>query len=349
MEQLFRFKALITRVVVAEFHMENTEINYCCFSPDGRLVAIVANHTVYVWDIANPEPYLIETLVGHTYLITSLVFSSLTSLISTSRDKSIKFWQIGASSTPSDIIDPKSVPHTSPIKSVTLQAKDGIAISSDSDGIVRIWDLSTGHCNSSFQTPAKGDCLRDAQLIDNRVALVWYAAKKIHIWDAEKDKLLQTVDAPWDSVCSLRISGDGSKFFCMERNIHAWYIWTGEVMGVIDMGFLYVDSFLTTDSSRVWVQAARGIKGWDFGVPDSSSIKECTEPPNRPRLDFIGGIRQKRSYLPGIEDTTSGKEVFRPPSRYVGPNDAQWDGQYLVAGYDSGEVLILECNCTLAH
>ena len=343
-----------SRAIVAKFLTENAEIHSCCFSPDGRLVAIAAGYTAYVWDITNSEPCLIETFIGHADIITSLVFFSPTSLISASWDQSVKFWQICTSPISPDVTDPKSIPHTSPIKSIALQARDGVAISSDSDGVVKIWDLSTGLCKASFQTPAKGPCLRDAQLIDNRLILVWYTAEKIHIWDVEKGELLQTVDAPWDTVWDLRISGDGSKVFCggwntEENFIHAWYIWTGEVMGEVILGSTrYLDT-LTIDNSRVWVYSSRGIEGWDFGVPDSSSIKEYTEPLKRPHLDFICGIRRERSYLPGIVDTITGKVVFQPSSRYARPNDTQWDGQYLVAGYVTGEVLILDCNCTLAH
>jgi len=112
----------------------------------------------------------------------------------------------------------------------------------------------------------------------------------------------------------------------------------------------YVDTFLTMDSSKVWVNfPGKGVEGWDFRVLEPSSIKQCPRPPNRPHLDFIGGIRKQKTHLPGIEDTITGKEVFQLPSRYAGCVDAQWDGQYLVAGYDTGEVLILDCNCTLAH
>ena len=121
-------------------------------------------------------------------------------------------------------------------------------------------------------------------------------------------------------------------------------------MGRVKLGFhMYPDTFLTMDSSRVWVCIPGGIEGWDFGAPGPSSIKKYTEPPNRPYLYFIGSIRKERSLLPGIEDTITGKEVFRLSSGYTRPNDAQWDGQYLVAGYDSGEVMILDCNCTLVH
>jgi WD40 repeat protein len=335
--------------VITEFLMENDETGHCCFSPDGKLIAIAAGYTAYVWDITSSEPCLIETIVGHAGDITSLVFSSPTSLVSASLDKSVKFWQIGASLTSPDVTGPNSIPHTSPIRSITLQAKNGIAISSDSDGIVRIWDLSTGLCKASFQTPAKGSCKRDVQLIDDRLVLVWHTTEEVHIWDVEKAELLQTVDVQ-GHVNELRISGDGSKFFCMGWKICAWYIKTGEVMGEVNLGkYMYPYALLTMVNSSAWVHLPDGIQGWDFGVPDSSSIKKCTEPPNRYHLDFIGGIRKERSSLPGIEDTTTGKEVFRLPSRYARPNDAQWDGQYLVAGYDSGEVLILDCNCMLAH
>ena len=337
-----------SRAVIAEFHMDEAE--NCCFSPDGRLVAVSAGSTAYVWDITSSKPCLIETFVGHTSFIISLVFFSPTFLISIAYNRSVRFWQIGTSSTSPDTSDRNYIPYTSPIKSITLQAKDGIAISTDLDGVARIWDLSTGLCKASFQTPAKGSCLRDVQLIDSRLVLVWSADKKIHTWDIEKGKLLQTVDAPAFRVSDLKISGDGSKFFYMTGfYIHARYTLTGKFMGLVKLPS-YSESFLTVDSSKIWVHISdQNIVGWDFGVPNFSSIKCYRKPPNRPHLDFIGGIRKRRSDLPGIEDTITGRVFFQLPSRYPRPNDAQWDGQYLVAGYETGEVMILDCNCMLAH
>jgi WD40 repeat protein len=74
-----------SRATVAEFQVVNDDdIQYCCFSPDGRLIAAAAGRAIHVWDITNSDPYPIETLVGHTDDITSLVFSSPFSLISAS-------------------------------------------------------------------------------------------------------------------------------------------------------------------------------------------------------------------------------------------------------------------------
>lgn len=303
-------------------------------------------------DITNSDPCLVETLTCHASAITSLAFSSPTTLISTSYDKSVRFWQIGISSKAPDIMNPGSVPLTSPIKSITLQTKDGIAISSDSDGIVRIWDLLTGLCKALFQTPAKGSCQRDTRLIDGKLIIVWHVAEKIHIWDSEKGEFPQTIDIPEVSINDLRISGDGSKVFCLDwLSIYAWYIYSGEAMGNVKLRLpLSMDTSMTIDGSRVWVQHGKcGHEGWDFGVPDSSSIKQCPQSTSRPHLDFVNGIRRRKSFLPGIMDTVSGKEIFRLPGRCVRPADSQWDGQYLVAGYASGEVLIVECKCTLHH
>ena len=84
-----------SRVIAAEFHVADEETECCCFSPNGKLVAAAAGHTIYVWDITTPDPHLIETFVGHTNKITSLVFSSSSSLISASKDQLVKFWKIG--------------------------------------------------------------------------------------------------------------------------------------------------------------------------------------------------------------------------------------------------------------
>ena len=49
-----------------------------------------------------------------------------------------------------------------------------------------------------------------------------------------------------------------------------------------------------------------------------------------------------------IKDTVTGRVVFQLVGRYASPKGGvHWDGQYLVAGYESGEVLILDFNHNL--
>jgi len=204
--------------IVAKFHVAG-EIGQCCLSPDGRFVATAAGRIAHVWDTTSSHPHPIKTLIGHTRDISSLAFSSPSSLVSSSHEKSVKFWEIGTPQVDPDVADPESTSLTSAgIKSITLQEEDGIAISSDSDGVVRTWDISTGLCKASFQTPAKGAGWSDVRLINSRLIFVWYVDKKIHIWDVEQGELLQMVDVTLghnDHVEDVRISGDGSNVFCL--------------------------------------------------------------------------------------------------------------------------------------
>ena len=336
-----------SRVIVAEFHMANCNTSFCCFSPDGRLVAVAAGDTAYIWDITGSDPHLVETLIGHTSSITSLVFSSPSSLVSASYDRSVKFWQIGISSTDPVETDPKSTPlNSTPIKSITLQAKDGVAILSDLDGVVRIWDISTGICKISFRTPAKASSHRDARLIDGKLIFVWHADERIYIWDLEKGEVLQTVDTPRYQYRDhkhqhedLRISGDGSKIFylCM-GSIQAWSIETGEVVGRVQIEVEAPQRSLTVDGTQVWAHRPQSeYQGWNFGILDSSPIQL----PSVPTLCFSGTMVWNNC-LSRVEDTITGQVVFQLSGRFAKPLDVQCNGYYLAACYTSGEVLILD-------
>src|ERR1700743_3065821 len=114
---------------MAEFSVTSGGTGLCCFSPDGRLVAASAGHIAYVWDVTSPDPYPIEVFIGHTDDITALTFSSSSSLISASDDKSVKFWQIGTSRRdPVEIHSQSATQPPAQVKSITLQAVDGITI-----------------------------------------------------------------------------------------------------------------------------------------------------------------------------------------------------------------------------
>jgi WD40 repeat protein len=329
-------------VIVARFHT-NQDSKCCCMSPNGRLVAVAAGATAYVWDITSSDPYLIGTFIGHLDDIISLTFSSSSSsLISASEDQSVKFWQIGASSTDIATNHPKSAPpHSASIESVSLQAEDGIAISSDSDGVVKIWDISTGLCKASFQTPAEGK-FRDAQMIDGRLTVVWLDGV-IHIWDTKEGEILQ-VKGVSTKPRDLRISGDGSKVVLLSKwYIQAWDIKTGRVVGQAEYDDDSYGNLLRMGGSRMCACSNESSTiGWDFGVSGSPPVPLPNTYLERPCLDFIGGTDQWYRGPCWIKNMVTGKEVFRLPGRHAVPSSVDWDGRYLAAGYRSGEMLILD-------
>jgi len=354
-EEVVRIQNSDSREIVAEFHVPNSGAGYCCFSPDGRLIAVAAGKTAYVWNITSPGPHLVETLIGHTDNITSLVFSSPSSLISASHNRSIKFWKVSTLSTDPVTVDQLSAPFASPrILSVSLQARAGIAVSSDENGVMKTWDISTGLCKSSFQIPNTEEIslsVRDVKLIDGRLIFVWYENDRIHIWDTEKEELIKKLDTSW--CRGLRISEDGSQVFCLhDGSIQAWPMWIWEPVCEVKLeleGILYLDS-LSIDSSKVRAQICNSStqEGWDFGTLGSSPIP-FDPSTGRPHLDFIGGASWQTGGPCWIKDTVTGKDIFQLSGKYAEPYDVQWDGQYLVAGYGSGEVLILDFGHVLSR
>ena len=338
-------------------HSHNYSPEGCCFSPNGRLATAATWEYIYVWDITSPDPLLIETFVGGTGIFTSLTFSSPSTLISPSFPQSVEFWKIGGQSTNPVAGDPMPTPPILVgICSVHLQAGSGIAASSDWDGMLRTWDLSTGLCKASFKVPATGRSLKTAQMIGGRLFFVWFEGGGIHIWDTEKGKLLRTMDVGQGVQGGFRISGDGSNFFCIighdcgsdeivYYSLQAWSIQTGEVVSSVEVGGSFLQKPLHVDGSKVWVSFKdKPTQGWDFGVPGPSPVPLSNISSMRPhlclihRVDLIGDTRGPVQ----IKDTVTGKEVFQLSGRYAEPTRIQWDGQYLVAGYGNGEVVILD-------
>ena len=271
-------------------------------------------------------------------MITSLIFYSSTTLISASRDSSVKFWQITVQSPDPPRLDLKTTsPHSTSILSISVQSKEGIAFTSDSDGLVKTWDISTGVCKISSQTPAKNFHKRDAQLVNGRVAFVWYTCEKIHVWDTENGELLWEADAPW-RVDDLRISGDGFRVFGLYApSIWVWSLQTGEVVGKMEIEYDKPLGSLIVDGSKVWAHwPGSNCKGWDFSIPGSTPIKlpDVSMPS---RSSKLWDPEQAR-----IRNPATGEVVFQLSGRFSSPIRVQCDYSHLVAGYQTGEVLILD-------
>ena len=166
----------------------------------------------------------------------------------------------------------------------------------------------------------------------------------MHIWEVKKGELLQVLDLQASDEClDLRISGDKSKVFVLgESSIQAHSIVIGEVVGEVEFEGEPLRDSLVIDGSRVWVYFRDlQVQGWDFGLLDPAPVPLSNTPHNRPHLCFIGTDFQYTSSS-RIEDTLTRKVIFQLSGRYAPPYVARWDGQYLIAGYRSGEVLILD-------
>ena len=329
-------------------HLDKRQLyNCCCPFPGGELIAIAVGSAINIWDITGSDPHLVKSFVGHTNEISSIAFSSPSSLISSTYRGPVKFWQIGDLLVDPVVTDSKSThPAPAPINSITLQAKDGIVISSDSNGVVSIWDVSTGLHKESFQTPAKDCRVAASWLVDGRLTFAWVERnpshpmeEQVHVWDVERGEF-QLMNIGYRGCTDLKISGDGSRVFCLQMNcIQAWFVPTGAVVGIVNTVY-HPASKLSVDGLRVWVHSADAEpQGWDFGIPGSSPVQMYNIPPLHPNNNKLWDVNQSR-----IKDAANGEVIFQLGGRFVNPVSSQWDGWYLVAGYGFGEVLILDFN-----
>ena len=337
-------------VTVAKFGTAGSNFNPCCFSPDGRLVAAGVYNTIHIWDITGSDPHPVETLVGHTKDITSLTFSSPSTLISASGDKSVKFWQISALPTDQTVTNPKPTPFTLvSAKSIAPEVKNDTIIPSGlPDGVISTWGISASPRKGPLQILAAYYHWRNIQPIDSKLIFVWYADQEINVWDAEKGELLWTIKVPRGRVMDLRVSGDGSKIFSLyEQSIHAWNIWTGGAVG--EESFWHNQTgILATDGSKLWIGVRgnnnRDNQGWDFGISNSSPVGLPNKQPDRLHLNdtMMWEIDMSR-----MRDVVTGRVVLQLPERFGKVVHAQWGDKYLVVSFRSKKVLILDVSYML--
>jgi WD40 repeat protein len=333
-------------------------LKYGCFSPDGRFVACATGNAIYVWDITNSEVRLVGNLVGHTRFIHFIAFS--TSLISGS-DLSVKFWQSSSFLTDSMTTDSTPPPlSSSPIVSANLFAEDGTVVTSDSSGVVKTWDLTTGRCKSSFSTPSQG--IQDTHLAGDTLIVVWCAVgdKEYHVLDVGKDER-QTVCSSLDEILDLRISGDGSKIFgAGSTHIEARSIPSGEDAGLIEHGnrglslhALFRDKkeglssdFLVVRGSKVWLAESNDV-GWDFEGREVSPFTLSNELLDRPRFRLVDGPPKQYTVKPAwIQDTVTGRPIFHLAARYLARGmKRRWNGRYLLVWSPSGEMVVMDFDC----
>ena len=318
-----------------------SSFNLGCFSPDGRFVACAAGTTIWVWDITISGARLVGHLVGHSGAILLLAFSS--SIISGGLDQSMKFWKSSSfpmDSTTSDWMVARGNP--TEIRSINLFVEEGMVVTSDRGGVVKIWGLMTGRCKSSFSTPARGEC--DTHLAGNTLIIVWFpdagtdTAMEYHIWDVSEGQLLRKFHSSLSHIRSLKISGDGSKIFGLgDGCIEAVSMQTGEEVCCLKLES-GTGCNLVVRGSKVGIDDVHH-KGWDFGGP---GVPVFGEFPDGPHLKLVGSAKYINITPHWMEDTVTKRRVFRSLEKYLEcGRQLKWDGRYLFSWSRSGEDIVI--------
>ena len=361
----------ISREIIATLHSPGLKFSHCCFSPSDKLVAGVANQTIYVWDMTS-NFHLIETFTPDDSGISLLTYPL--SLISMHIDGKIKFRRVDHDSMNSTARSTGPTgSYLNKIVYITLQAEENIAISVDLAGNVQCWNLSTGLSEITLQIPEVKD-MGGAQEVNGILTLVYCDGPSLNDWNistwgdkAQKKprkkstqkkplgrRLLERkplsgclkILGPTIGCYDNGISEDGTTFFVINaEEIQTWSILTGESTGTLfHHNYTHISSPLSVDldGSIMWICALDRLQawGWDLTNMDLPPLSI----PNRLHLAYLcdgydasGKICQSR-----IIDTKSQTEIFRLPRQFSCLDKVQWDGRYLLAVSEGAKVLILD-------
>ena len=192
----------------------------------------------------------------------------------------------------------------------------------------------------------------DIQVIGGGLTISWHMEKDnaTYIWNAQQGEIQKIGIESRDSG-DLRISGDGSRvFYVDEGNIQSWSIETQKLTTKDSKVFCRFLDPLCMNNSKILVQVGISTtEVWDFGAPDSNLIQLSEMSSDQPLLNLIDIRYWSYGSLVRVEDSVTGKDIFQLYGKYENPSAIQWDGQYLIAGYASGEVLILDFGQMLAE
>ena len=319
--------------------LERSNLSRCCISPDGKFVACGGgDEVIYVWNISISGAPLVKRLVGHSGDITFLAFSS--SLISGSKDGSVKFWPTDSFLADSTTTGPAAT--STSIMSAHLFHEDSVVVTSDSSGVVKTWDLITGICKSSFSTPAK-DHNRDTYLAGGTLIIVWWTGlwAEFGVWDVYRSQRLPSWYSPLPKVMDIEISGDRAKIFgqgdgCTEAVSVEIEANARRAPGRIP----YTGSRFFTHKSRLWPGSH---DWWSQGQWDPQDMKVSYREGFKSRFR-LAVVQQADTDTPrGVGDTVTNRMVFYFPERYADKLTwIEWDGRYSLVHSRSGEIMVLD-------
>ena len=287
------------------------------FSPDGmKLASGSMDKTIKLWDVSTGQN--ISTLTGHTDRVESIAFSpDGTMLASGSQDETVRLWDVstGANINILGKIDntsaavqmlqifsgrgPSSTQRKSPVTSVAFSPDGTILASGEINGMVKLWDVSTGRNINTFR--GSGALSKSVAFSPDGTQLASSTSggyETVEIWEVSTGKIINTIAGHLDGVDSIAFSPDGTKLatgLSVSQGVKLWEIETGkqvatfsEKMGSV-MSVAFSPDGMTLASTpgalgriKLWdvetgknIATLQGRKGWVYSVvfsPDGTQF-----------------------------------------------------------------------------
>ena len=195
--------------------------NASTFSPDGKTLAGVTDdtNTIGLWDLQTGTQR--ATLVGHTWFVETLVFSSDSRLLASGdRTGAIYVWDTASGHRKKTLKG-----HRISVKALVFSPDNNILASASHRG-VRLWDIGTSTLRATLiehEDSGQADTLALAFSPDGK-KLATVGRGKILLWDVDTHRLLSELARRGPGVVVLTFSPDSSILLigCGEGTIEIW-------------------------------------------------------------------------------------------------------------------------------
>jgi WD40 repeat protein len=146
------FWDLIERQVIFSLSLDDTAAHSLSFTSDGEKLVTGSYRKIKIWRVC-PQPgkkswdiEIINTLTGHTHIVTALVIShDNKKIISASKDKTIKIWNLETGELVHTLKG-----HKDSIQTLAFSPDGQIIASGSADKTIKLWHLESGDLLGTF-------------------------------------------------------------------------------------------------------------------------------------------------------------------------------------------------------
>lgn len=265
---------LASRRCIATLENDGRWATTCTVTPDGRHLVVGSDDgAITLWDLASHRR--IGTLTGHRDYVTACLVTPLGQLVTASRDKDVRVWDLDSGACLHTLARPvadsspalRGVEEQGWITALTLLPGGQQVLAAMGDGLICRWDLASGQCVQRFGA-GQGRVDTCGILHEGRHLLCGMADGTLVVWDLTAGQRVRCLPAHAGSVSATAATRDGRRIFSAssDRTIKLWELGGPESLVSQDGHTAPVTACALTPDGRTAVSASedRTLKVWDL-------------------------------------------------------------------------------------